>query len=203
MESDQPAVGTSGRLSGAEGGGVNVHPLGPRPGALSPRVASQMSRLPRRDTRPELAVRRAVFARGYRYRLHRPVPGMPRRTIDLVFVGPQVAVFIDGCFWHGCPEHGSVPKNNRQWWIGKLEANRRRDGETTAHLRALGWVVLRFWEHELPGDVAVDIDVCLRNRALSDRRRRLGGDRAALHGLDRLGDAPGQQAGYGVADLQC
>jgi len=75
------------------------------------------------------------------------VPGMPRRTIDVAFTRMKIAIFIDGCFWHGCPDHRTVPGANNEWWSAKLERNRRRDEETTAHLEALGWTVLRFWEH--------------------------------------------------------
>ncbi|MEV0135417.1 very short patch repair endonuclease [Dactylosporangium sp. NPDC050688] len=122
--------------------------------ASSTRVSAQMSRHPRKDTQPELALRRLLFGRGFRYRVHRPVPGLPRRTVDVVFPRVKVAVFVDGCFWHGCPEHGMVPKSNREWWQKKLDGNRGRDLETSAHLVRLGWDVLRFWAHEQPAAMA-------------------------------------------------
>jgi len=106
-----------------------------------------MSRHPRRDTRPELALRRILHAAGYRYRVNYPVPGLPRRTIDIAFTRRKVAVFVDGCFWHGCTVHGQVPASNHAWWCEKLEKNRTRDELTTVHLTASGWTVLRFWEH--------------------------------------------------------
>ncbi|MDJ1137336.1 very short patch repair endonuclease [Streptomyces iconiensis] len=116
-----------------------------------------MSRQGRRDTAPELAVRRLLHAAGLRYRLQRRVPGMARRTIDITFPGPKIAVFIDGCFWHGCPTHATSPKANAAWWRTKLDKNVARDLETTAHLESLGWTVLRFWEHEAPDEIAVRV----------------------------------------------
>jgi DNA mismatch endonuclease (patch repair protein) len=113
-----------------------------------------MSRQANRDTSPEIAVRRLLYAAGYRYRLHRKVPGMPRRTIDIAFPGTKVAVFLDGCFWHGCPEHATQPKANKEWWRQKLDQNISRDLETTERLSEEGWTVLRFWEHESPDTVA-------------------------------------------------
>ncbi|MGY4970255.1 very short patch repair endonuclease [Streptomyces nigrescens] len=113
-----------------------------------------MSVQARRDTGPEMAVRRLLYASGHRYRLQRRVPGFSRRTIDIAFPGPKVAVFLDGCFWHGCPEHATHPKANADWWRDKLDGNIARDRETTEHLVEQGWTVLRFWEHEDPVTVA-------------------------------------------------
>lgn len=124
-----------------------------------------MSVARRRDTKPELDVRRLLHARGLRYRVTYPVPGRPRRTIDIAFTRRRVAVFLDGCFWHGCPEHGTTPTANQEWWTAKLESNAARDRETTAHLEDRGWAVLRFWEHESPERVAaVVIAVVMRPR---------------------------------------
>ncbi|WP_430382620.1 very short patch repair endonuclease [Streptomyces sp. P10-4] len=117
-------------------------------------VSARMSRQGSRDTAPEVAVRRLLHAAGLRYRVNRPVPGMPRRTIDIVFTKAKVAIFLDGCFWHGCPKHATHPKVNAEWWRAKLDKNMARDLETTEHLQAAGWTVLRFWEHESPEDVA-------------------------------------------------
>ncbi|WP_190129842.1 very short patch repair endonuclease [Streptomyces mashuensis] len=116
-----------------------------------------MSRQASRDTAPEVAVRRLLHREGHRFRLHRPVPGMPRRTIDIAFPGVRVAVFLDGCFWHGCPQHATSPKANAEWWRQKLDRNMTRDRETTERLTEAGWTVLRFWEHEDPVTVAADI----------------------------------------------
>jgi DNA mismatch endonuclease, patch repair protein len=104
-----------------------------------------------------MAVRRLLHARGLRYRVCTKVPGAARRTIDIAFTKAKIAVFVDGCFWHGCPEHGLVPAANRDWWTEKLERNRVRDAETTALLEASGWTVLRFWEHLPAEDVVADI----------------------------------------------
>ncbi|GGY52017.1 hypothetical protein GCM10010299_67810 [Streptomyces tanashiensis] len=114
----------------------------------SPAVSARMSRQGSRDTAQELAVRRLLHASGLRYRVNVPVPGMPRRTIDIVFGPAKIAVFLDGCFWHGCPQHATQPKANAEWWRAKLDKNMARDRETTEHLEARGWTVLRFWEHE-------------------------------------------------------
>ncbi|MFJ9409310.1 very short patch repair endonuclease [Streptomyces sp. NPDC101393] len=113
-----------------------------------------MSLQARRDTGPEMAVRRLLYASGLRYRLQRRVPGYPRRTIDIAFPGRKIAIFLDGCFWHGCPEHATRPKANADWWRKKLDGNIARDRETTEHLVEEGWTVLRFWEHEDPATVA-------------------------------------------------
>jgi DNA mismatch endonuclease (patch repair protein) len=121
-----------------------------------------MSRQARKDTAPEIAVRKLLHRNGRRYRVNLPVPGMPRRTMDISFPGPKVAVFMDGCFWHGCPEHATQPKANAQWWRAKLDRNMERDQETTRHLEAQGWTVLRFWEHEAAADVAATVMAAVR-----------------------------------------
>lgn len=123
------------------------------PGASSPALAARMSRLARRDTAPELAVRRELHARGLRYRVAYPVPGKSRRSIDIAFTRARLAVFIDGCFWHGCPTHGTSPTANSAWWATKIAANKARDADTADHLTSIGWRVARFWEHESPSVV--------------------------------------------------
>ncbi|MEU3519721.1 very short patch repair endonuclease [Streptomyces sp. NPDC006654] len=101
-----------------------------------------------RDTTPERLVRRLVHAQGLRYRVAaRPLPNL-RRTADMVFRPAKVAVFIDGCYWHGCPEHYVSPKTNPGYWSDKVARNMTRDRDTDERLRAAGWLVLRFWEHE-------------------------------------------------------
>ena len=129
-----------------------------------------MSRQGSRDTVPEVAVRRLLYAAGLRYRVNLPVPGMSRRTIDIVFPKAKIAVFMDGCFWHGCPQHATHPKANADWWRSKLERNMARDRETTEHLLAAGWTVLRFWEHEAPEEVAVRVAAAVE-RARTERTR--------------------------------
>ncbi|MET9548710.1 very short patch repair endonuclease [Streptomyces sp. NPDC006627] len=121
-----------------------------------------MSKQRSRDTKPEMAVRRLLHSAGLRFRLQRRIPGMSRSTIDIAFPGPRVAVFIDGCFWHGCPEHATFPKTNPEFWREKIDKNALRDTRTTAHLESLGWTVLRFWEHETPEQVAVQVAAALR-----------------------------------------
>ncbi|MEU1851802.1 very short patch repair endonuclease [Streptomyces sp. NPDC019990] len=116
-----------------------------------------MSRQASKDTAVELAVRRLLHGAGLRYRVEYPVPGLPRRRIDVAFPRAKVAVLIDGCFWHGCPQHATHPKANADWWRTKLDRNMARDRETTEHLLAAGWTVLRFWEHEAPEEVAVQV----------------------------------------------
>jgi DNA mismatch endonuclease (patch repair protein) len=128
-----------------------------------------MSRQVSKDTAAELAVRRLLHAAGLRYRVEYPVPGMARRRIDVAFPRVKVAVLIDGCFWHGCPVHATHPRANADWWRQKLDRNMSRDVETTEHLRAQGWEVLRFWEHESPQDVADEV------RRVVTRRRGGGG----------------------------
>lgn len=125
-----------------------------RPRASSLVVLARMKQQARSDTRPELLVRRALHARGLRYLLQVRVPGQPRRTIDICFPRYKVAIFIDGCFWHGCPKHATDPDAHKEWWQQKLARNRQRDSETTNHLTNLGWTVLRFWSHERPEEVA-------------------------------------------------
>ncbi|MCW8383810.1 very short patch repair endonuclease [Streptomyces justiciae] len=128
-----------------------------------------MSRQVSKDTAAELAVRRLLHAAGLRYRVEYRVPGMARRRIDVAFPGVKVAVLIDGCFWHGCPVHATHPRANAEWWRQKLERNMARDIETTEHLRAQGWEVLRFWEHEAPQDVADEV-----RRVVTQRKNGVG-----------------------------
>lgn len=127
----------------------------------------------RRDTGAELALRRALHSRGLRYRVTYPVPGQRRRTIDVAFTRAKVAVFVDGCFWHGCPEHGTMPRSNSEWWTTKLAANHARDRDTDRVLEAQGWTVVRVWEHESP-DLAAMRVVDIVNTATTEDVRRAG-----------------------------
>lgn len=108
-----------------------------------------MARVRGRDTKPELALRRELHRRGRRYFVNRAVPPTRRRA-DLVFPRARVAVFVDGCFWHSCPEHLRVPTSNVEYWTAKLERNLQRDRRTDTELEAAGWTVVRVWEHEAP-----------------------------------------------------
>lgn len=121
-----------------------------------------MQRQARRDTAPELVLRRELWRRGLRYRVDlAPLPGMRRRA-DLVFTRPRVAVYVDGCFWHRCPDHGTAPRSNRDWWAKKLDANVRRDRDTNSRLEAEGWRVVRVWSHEATKDAADRIEAIVR-----------------------------------------
>jgi DNA mismatch endonuclease, patch repair protein len=108
-----------------------------------------------RDTRPEKAVRSAVHGLGLRYRVGlRVTCGEVKVRPDLVFTRFRVAVFVDGCFWHRCPEHGDQPKANSDYWGPKLDANVARDRRVDCALREAGWAVVRAWEHDDPDDIA-------------------------------------------------
>lgn len=127
----------------------------------TPDVQRRMTSQRRKDTAPEIRIRRGLFRKGFRYRCGYPVPGRARRTIDIAFTRWRVAVFIDGCFWHGCPEHFVPPRANAAWWRAKIEANRRRDAETTQLLLTAGWRVVRLWEHTPTDDAIHDIQAAL------------------------------------------
>ena len=134
--------------------------------ASSPAVRRVMQGNKSRDTKPEIEVRCAVHALGMRYRVSaRPLAEL-RRTADLVFRRARVAVFVDGCFWHGCPVHHLPPKSNASYWAMKIATNKARDAQTTALLEAAGWTVMRFWSHEEPRSVAARIAAQMRHRRL-------------------------------------
>jgi DNA mismatch endonuclease, patch repair protein len=151
----------------SDGNGVNVSPVlvpddggglgslsrasGSRPSwASTPDIRRRMQGQRTRDTKPEMVIRRMVHRAGLRYRVDRaPVVGVRRRA-DLVFAGPRLAVFVDGCFWHGCPQHCRLPARNYEFWQAKIERNFARDLDTTRRLEDAGWRVLRIWEHEPP-----------------------------------------------------
>lgn len=124
-----------------------------------------MQRQLSRDTEPELRVRSALHALGLRYRIHqRPLPEL-RRVADVVFRPHKVAVFVDGCYWHGCPLHGVRDHKVNEWyWPAKIQRNVERDRDTDHQLRAIGWEVIRVWEHEDPGLAAVRIESVVRSR---------------------------------------
>lgn len=119
----------------------------------SPAVSARMSRQPRRDTGPELALRRLLHSSGLRYRVEYRPACLSRRTLDVAFTRQKVAVFVDGCFWHGCPTHHRTPRSNSAWWAAKIDGNRARDADTDRRLVEAGWSVVRVWEHDDPVEV--------------------------------------------------
>lgn len=137
------------------------NPTGPKPSSETARLTMIANR--RRDTSIEIAVRKRLHRAGARYRVDfAPDPSDRRRRADIVFTRARVAVFIDGCFWHGCPDHYVEPKSNRDYWLPKIARNRERDQETTQRLTSSGWTVLRFWEHENADDAASAILTAIR-----------------------------------------
>lgn len=122
-----------------------------QPEASSSAALQRMKRQRQRDTKAELTIRRLLHGRGMRYRVHSALPmdGV-RRTVDILFPRARVAVFIDGCYWHACPVHGTRPKANSEWWAQKLDSNVARDRDTDRRLVAGAWTVVRIWEHEDP-----------------------------------------------------
>jgi DNA mismatch endonuclease (patch repair protein) len=144
MQADDEAVGTA--RSWASSAGSRRSMLGNK----------------RRDTKPELAVRRLLHAQGFRYRVDFQASSAVRSRADIVFTKQRVAVFIDGCFWHGCPMHATYPRANSDYWLPKLARNKERDTEVSGILRELGWTVLRFWEHEEPEEAVSEISATVR-----------------------------------------
>lgn len=128
----------------------------PRVVASSARVSRRMSRTAGRDNPREREIRSALHGRGLRFRIHLAAITGTRRTIDIAFTRSRLAVFCDGCFWHGCPIHATTPKANREWWMNKIANNEARDRDTDARLEQNGWAVLRIWEH-VPVDEAVSM----------------------------------------------
>lgn len=124
-------------------------------------VSARYSRLARSGTAPEILLRRELHRRGRRFRVHTRIEGLPRRRVDIAFPRWRVCVLVDGCFWHSCPEHGTRPRTNPEWWDWKLGRTRERDAETTAALRSLGWRVVRVWEHLPHGDAADAVEAAL------------------------------------------
>jgi DNA mismatch endonuclease (patch repair protein) len=130
----------------------------------SPEVSRRMQRVRQKDTSAESALRHELHALGLRYRIHVPLLTKPRRVADVAFIGSRVAVFVDGCFWHGCPSHATWPKQNAEFWRTKIVANQDRDRDTDARLGAAGWRVVRVWAHETPSEAASRIAEVVRAR---------------------------------------
>lgn len=174
-----------------------------KPPASTPGVAARMSKQARAHTEPEVMLRKLLHAAGLRYRVGLPVPGMKRRTIDVAFTRAKVAVFVDGCFWHSCPEHATFPAANKEWWAEKLAGNVARDAATKAHLEELGWQVIRVWEHEPMADVADRVAAALGQTTDSGSARptidgRSTGNRAATSASTRADAASGSSSTTGT-----
>lgn len=138
------------------------------PAPLNASVSAQMQRMPRSSTGPELLIRKELHRRGLRFRINnRRLPGRP----DVTFSAARIAVFVDGCFWHSCPDHGILPKNNRDWWREKLKRNVERDHEKDVQLEEMGWTVVHVWEHEPPSTAADTIEQLWRTARGSAARR--------------------------------
>lgn len=132
------------------------------PEASSTEALDRMRRQARRDTKPEMELRRELHRRGLRYRVDRVLLTNSRRRHDIVFSGSRVVVEVLGCYWHACPEHGTQPKANAAWWAEKLAMNQARDGDTEIRLRATGWKLLVVWEHEDPVEAADRVEAAVR-----------------------------------------
>ncbi|MCP4602198.1 MAG: very short patch repair endonuclease [Proteobacteria bacterium] len=138
------------------------------PPASSEAARNRMKAARQRDTAAEMALRSALHRRGLRYRVDvSPLKGIRRRA-DVVFRPVKVAIFVDGCFWHGCPIHGTWPKANAEFWRKKIERNKKRDADTDRQLRGAGWKVIRVWEHEDPEEAAENISQIIRDRRANE-----------------------------------
>lgn len=146
-----------------------------------------MQRTRRHDNPFEVSIRSQLFDKGLRYRVHYPVPGMKRITCDIAVPGLRIAIFLDGCFWHGCYIHPPSVKKNTTFWMEKIERNRARDKRVREHLAQIGWTVLRFWEHEaVEAIVKKIVSTAAQHRAA---KSSLPGGARSLQNMKR---APGQ-----------
>lgn len=135
----------------------------PYPHPTSEKVSVRMRANPRCDTKPEVALRSALHALGLRFRKDHPIRLGSGRIVrpDVVFTRAKLAVFVDGCFWHCCPQHGVIPRVNLAYWRPKLARNVARDAAVSAALEQAGWIVIRAWEHDEPARVAADVALAL------------------------------------------
>ena len=146
-----------------------------------------------RDTGPELRLRSALHRRGLRFFVDRPPLKGIRRRADIVFPRLRIAVYVDGCFWHGCPIHGTWPKRNAAFWRDKIETNRRRDADTDRRLVEVGWAVVRVWEHEAVDQAVERVAATVKERRRSDRDSVQVVDESAADHLSK-------PDGHGIAD---
>lgn len=149
--------------------------VGYRSWASSPSARSVMQGNRASDTRPELALRQRLHGLGLRYRVNAPLPleGVRRRA-DVLFPRRRIAVFVDGCLWHSCPDHCRLPRTNADYWHAKLARNQARDTDTNRRLTELGWIVLRIWEHENPEDAAKRVATLVAARSDEHGRGKSG-----------------------------
>lgn len=143
-------------------------PASRRAGAPAPSSAAARTRMVRQkrsDTAPELAIRKELHRRGFRYRVDYQLPlrGVRRRA-DVAFTARRIAVFIDGCYWHACPVHATWPAASSEWWRAKLEGNVARDRDTDQRLAEAGWISVRIWEHDDPVAAADSVESALRTQ---------------------------------------
>jgi DNA mismatch endonuclease, patch repair protein len=144
------------------------------PNPSSEAALKRMQAAKPRDTAPERALRSALYEKGLRYRVDvKPIKELNRRA-DIVFRSAKVAVFVDGCFWHGCPIHGTQAKANAGFWRRKIKQNQERDADTTKCLKRAGWKVMRVWEHEDSVKAAEKIHAIIRKRQQIMRSARSG-----------------------------
>jgi DNA mismatch endonuclease (patch repair protein) len=162
--------------------------------ASSTAIRKTMLACRNRDTRAELVLRSMVHASGLRYRVARPPVTGIRRTADMVFSRARIAVFVDGCFWHGCPEHFVPPKTNASYWRTKIELNRERDANTDVRLRAAGWAVIRVWEHEDCSQAASNVIASVREAAESAPSAAAGQPTGSIRDLARSIRGPHTQS---------
>lgn len=127
------------------------------PAASSPQVRKVMQAIPSRDTTPEKTLRSLLHRMGLRFRKDVEPENSISCKVDIVFSKAKVCVFIDGCFWHGCPKHFHPPKTNTEWWLEKVQDNRERDERKSTLIEEHGWIVLRYWEHDIKGEDAINI----------------------------------------------
>lgn len=147
-----------------EFGAANPTPAYPLP--VSPGVSSKMRQQRSQDTLPELLLRKDLHQSGLRFRTHRKIVPGTQRSVDVVFARSRVALFVDGCFWHGCPVHGRRHfVSNADYWSAKIRRNIDRDDDTNRRLRAAGWEVVRVWEHEETTEAADLVEQVVRSRA--------------------------------------
>lgn len=137
--------------------------------AVSPATRRTMQANRGRDTVPELVLRSILHARGLRFRVNQPLPFDRRRRADLTFTRARLYVFVDGCFWHGCPDHFIEPKTRADFWLDKIRGNRLRDDDTRRRLEQSGATVIRIWEHQDPNQAADQIEAAYQSIKLSER----------------------------------